>query len=65
MAFTAALPLQLASAVAVETAGGPFIPLRLGRKDAMSEDQCTPDGRLPAAAGPFADGSPTPGQVRS
>lgn len=54
--------IQLASAVAVETAGGPFIPLRLGRKDAESEEACTPDGRLPAAAAPFPDAAPTPGQ---
>ncbi|PSC68830.1 carbamoyl-phosphate synthase S chain [Micractinium conductrix] len=54
--------IQLGSAVAVETAGGPFIPLRLGRKDAESEEHCTPDGRLPAAAAPFPDASPSPAQ---
>lgn len=54
--------IQLGSAVAVEVAGGPFIPLRLGRKTAASEEECTPDGRLPAAAAPFPDGSPSPAQ---
>lgn len=54
--------IQLASAVAVEEAGGPHIPLRLGRKDAESEEHCTPDGRLPAAAAPFPAGESTPGQ---
>uniref|UniRef100_A0A7S0BK01 Plant heme peroxidase family profile domain-containing protein n=1 Tax=Rhodosorus marinus TaxID=101924 RepID=A0A7S0BK01_9RHOD len=39
---------QLASVVAVAHAGGPEIPFKLGRKDALPED-CTPDGRLPAA----------------
>lgn len=52
--------LQLGSAVAIEVAGGPHIPLRLGRVEAATEAECTPDGRLPAAAGPFADGSATP-----
>ncbi|KAI7841584.1 hypothetical protein COHA_004754 [Chlorella ohadii] len=54
--------IQLASAVAVQEAGGPFIPLRLGRKDAASEEDCTPDGRLPAAAAPFPAGEATPAQ---
>ncbi|KXZ47588.1 hypothetical protein GPECTOR_34g747 [Gonium pectorale] len=48
---------QMASAVAVEAAGGPKIPMRYGRKDATSPDQCSPDGNLPGAAHPFADGS--------
>lgn len=55
--------IQLASVVAIETAGGPFIPLRLGRKDAESEEHCTPDGRLPSAAAPFPAGEQTPAQV--
>lgn len=37
---------QLASIVAIEYAGGPVIPFRMGRRDA-SKEQCTPDGRLP------------------
>ena len=39
---------QYASVVAVEHAGGPKIPFKLGRKDATPDD-CTPDGRLPDA----------------
>ena len=57
------LLLQLASAVAIEEAGGPFIPLRLGRKDAQSEEECTPDGRLPNAAAPFPDKAANPAGV--
>ena len=40
---------QLASATAIELAGGPKIPLRFGRKDAASEEDCVPEGRLPGA----------------
>lgn len=39
---------QLASVVAIEFSKGPKIPFRYGRKDASEED-CTPDGRLPDA----------------
>ena len=35
---------QMASAVAVEVAGGPHIPLRYGRLDADCPEHCTPDG---------------------
>jgi catalase (peroxidase I) len=35
---------QLASVVAIEHAGGPKIPFKMGRVDV---DACTPDGRLP------------------
>lgn len=48
---------QMASAVACEVAGGPAIPMRYGRRDARTPDDCTPDGKLPGAAHPFADGS--------
>ena len=34
--------------MAIEHAGGPKIPFRLGRKD-CDRDACTPDGRLPDA----------------
>lgn len=37
---------QLASVAAIEYAGGPKIPFRMGRVDATKED-CTPNGRLP------------------
>lgn len=39
---------QLASVAAIEYSGGPKIPFRLGRRDAL-ESECTPDGRLPDA----------------
>ena len=35
--------IQLGSVVAIKEAGGPFIPLRLGRLDA-TEAGCTPGG---------------------
>lgn len=38
---------QLASVTAIELAGGPKIPLRFGRKDAATEEDCVPEGRLP------------------
>lgn len=53
---------QLASVTAIEMAGGPSIPLRLGRRDTATPEDCAPEGRLPAAAGPFPDAAPTPGQ---
>jgi L-ascorbate peroxidase len=52
--------IQLASAVAIEHANGPHIPLRLGRRDAAGPEDCTPDHRLPAAAAPFPDRSESP-----
>lgn len=39
---------QLASGTAIELAGGPKIPLRFGRKDAATKEDCVPEGRLPA-----------------
>lgn len=48
---------QLASATAIELAGGPIIPLRFGRKDAATEEDCVPEGRLPAGAA-ASDGGP-------
>lgn len=35
----------------LQEAGGPFIPLRLGRVDAATPEDCTPDGRLPGKGG--------------
>ncbi|GMI90858.1 thylakoidal ascorbate peroxidase [Hibiscus trionum] len=40
---------QLASATAIEEAGGPKIPMKYGRLDASSPDHCPEEGRLPAA----------------
>mmetsp|Transcript_9418 Transcript_9418/g.20072 ORF Transcript_9418/g.20072 Transcript_9418/m.20072 type:complete len:312 (+) Transcript_9418:80-1015(+) len=53
---------QLASAVAVEVAGGPKIPMRYGRKDVESAEGCSPDGNLPSAGHPFPDGSVSPAE---
>ncbi|CAL5386946.1 unnamed protein product [Camellia sinensis] len=38
---------QLASATAIEEAGGPKIPMKYGRVDTSSPDQCPEEGRLP------------------
>ncbi|CAN6325990.1 unnamed protein product, partial [Urochloa humidicola] len=43
---------QLASATAIEEAGGPKIPMLYGRVDVTSPEQCPPEGRLPAAGPP-------------
>eukprot|EP00611_Tribonema_gayanum_P017779 TRINITY_DN3064_c0_g1_i1.p1 TRINITY_DN3064_c0_g1~~TRINITY_DN3064_c0_g1_i1.p1 ORF type:complete len:359 (-),score=126.84 TRINITY_DN3064_c0_g1_i1:308-1309(-) len=52
--------MQLASATAVEVAGGPKIDMRYGRKTVESPEGCADEGYLPAAAAPFPDGSPEP-----
>ncbi|KAF1871322.1 hypothetical protein Lal_00020114 [Lupinus albus] len=43
---------QLASATAVEEAGGPKIPMKYGRVDVTSPEQCPEEGRLPDAGPP-------------
>nr|CAB3463245.1 unnamed protein product [Digitaria exilis] len=43
---------QLASATAIEEAGGPKIPMIYGRVDVTAPEQCPPEGRLPAAGPP-------------
>ncbi|PSS00417.1 L-ascorbate peroxidase [Actinidia chinensis var. chinensis] len=45
---------QLASATAIEEAGGPKIPMKYGRVDISGPQQCPEEGRLPDA------GPPTP-----
>uniref|UniRef100_A0A0D9VH05 L-ascorbate peroxidase n=1 Tax=Leersia perrieri TaxID=77586 RepID=A0A0D9VH05_9ORYZ len=40
---------QLASATAIEEAGGPKIPMKYGRVDITEAEQCPPEGRLPDA----------------
>ncbi|XP_062219302.1 probable L-ascorbate peroxidase 8, chloroplastic [Phragmites australis] len=40
---------QLASATAIEEAGGPKIPMKYGRVDVTTPEQCPPEGRLPDA----------------
>ncbi|CAM9598816.1 unnamed protein product [Chrysoparadoxa australica] len=52
--------MQMASATAVEIAGGPKIDMVYGRVDATGPEQCAPEGRLPDAEPPFGDGKPTP-----
>ncbi|KAI4307257.1 hypothetical protein L6164_030462 [Bauhinia variegata] len=43
---------QLASAIAVEEAGGPKIPMKYGRVDVSAPEQCPEEGRLPDAGPP-------------
>ncbi|KAL6962168.1 putative L-ascorbate peroxidase 7, chloroplastic [Sarracenia purpurea var. burkii] len=43
---------QLASATAIEEAGGPKIPMKYGRVDVSGPDQCPEEGRLPDAGPP-------------
>ncbi|KAF9687197.1 hypothetical protein SADUNF_Sadunf02G0068600 [Salix dunnii] len=43
---------QLASATAIEEAGGPKIPMKYGRVDVSAPDGCPEEGRLPAAGPP-------------
>eukprot|EP01018_Ginkgo_biloba_P019250 Gb_14036 [translate_table: standard] len=38
---------QLASATAIEVAGGPDIPMKYGRVDASGPEDCPPEGKLP------------------
>jgi len=38
---------QMASAAAIEAAGGPKIDMQYGRKDVTDEQGCAPDGLLP------------------
>ncbi|CAN6248675.1 unnamed protein product [Urochloa humidicola] len=40
---------QLASATAIEEAGGPKIPMKYGRVDVTGPEQCPPEGKLPDA----------------
>ncbi|GMH00709.1 hypothetical protein Nepgr_002548 [Nepenthes gracilis] len=43
---------QLASATAIEEAGGPKIPMKYGRVDVSGPDECPEEGRLPDAGPP-------------
>ncbi|CAA6663850.1 unnamed protein product [Spirodela intermedia] len=47
---------QLASATAVEAAGGPKIRMKYGRKDVTEPEQCPEEGRLPDAGPPSPAG---------
>lgn len=53
---------QMASAVAVEVAGGPKLAMRYGRKDVNDPADCAKEGNLPSAGHPFPDKSATPGE---
>lgn len=50
---------QMASACAIEAAGGPVIPMKYGRMDAP-EDGCPEEGNLPAGAAPWPKGAGGP-----
>jgi L-ascorbate peroxidase len=55
---------QMASACAIETAGGPSLGVKYGRVDAESPEQCSPEGNLPdAEAGPEGKFGGTSGTV--
>ncbi|WOL02347.1 ascorbate peroxidase [Canna indica] len=47
---------QLASATAIEEAGGPKIPMKYGRVDVSGPEQCPDEGRLPDAGPPSPAG---------
>nr|CAB3487088.1 unnamed protein product [Digitaria exilis] len=47
--ITSADLFQLASATAIEEAGGPKIPMKYGRVDVTGPEQCPPEGKLPDA----------------
>ncbi|XP_043720498.1 LOW QUALITY PROTEIN: probable L-ascorbate peroxidase 6, chloroplastic/mitochondrial [Telopea speciosissima] len=47
---------QLASATAVEEAGGPKIPMKYGRVEVSEPEQCPPEGKLPDAGPPSPAG---------
>ncbi|KAK0576885.1 hypothetical protein LWI29_024855 [Acer saccharum] len=51
-AVTYADLFQLASATAIEEAGGPKIPMKYGRVDVSGPEQCPEEGRLPDAGPP-------------
>lgn len=46
---------QLASATAIETAGGPVIDMKYGRVDAEDDSAVPVDGRLPSAGPPYQE----------
>lgn len=48
---------QMASACAIEAAGGPAVVLKYGRKDAPSPEGCPDEGNLPAGASPWPKGA--------
>mmetsp|Transcript_2359 Transcript_2359/g.4464 ORF Transcript_2359/g.4464 Transcript_2359/m.4464 type:complete len:317 (-) Transcript_2359:401-1351(-) len=49
--------IQLGSATAIEHAGGPVIPMKYGRIDTETKEECPKEGNLPDAYPPFGDGA--------
>ncbi|CAN0264344.1 unnamed protein product [Pylaiella littoralis] len=47
--------IQLASATAIEQAGGPVIDMKYGRKEATTPQCCVDEGNLPSGNAPFPD----------
>eukprot|EP00878_Enallax_costatus_P000648 GHUV01000754.1.p1 GENE.GHUV01000754.1~~GHUV01000754.1.p1 ORF type:complete len:315 (+),score=72.36 GHUV01000754.1:228-1172(+) len=50
---------QMASAIAVEIAGGPKLEMRYGRRDVNDPAECAKEGNLPSAGHPFPEGPKT------
>eukprot|EP01024_Parvocaulis_polyphysoides_P018770 TRINITY_DN1834_c0_g1_i7.p2 TRINITY_DN1834_c0_g1~~TRINITY_DN1834_c0_g1_i7.p2 ORF type:complete len:282 (+),score=47.38 TRINITY_DN1834_c0_g1_i7:188-1033(+) len=53
---------QMASALSVELAGGPKIPMKYGRVDVESPEGCMTEGNLPDGNPPFHTGDASPEQ---
>jgi len=54
--------IQMSSALSIELMGGPKIPMRYGRVDVESPEQCPAEGNLPAAKAPFPKDAKSPAQ---
>lgn len=52
----------MSSALSIELMGGPKIPMRYGRVDVESPEQCPAEGNLPAAKAPFPKDAKSPAQ---
>ncbi|CAB1113288.1 APX [Ectocarpus sp. CCAP 1310/34] len=57
--------IQLASAAAIEQAGGPVIDMKYGRKDATTPQCCVDEGALPAGNAPFPDADTPQAHLRN
>eukprot|EP00752_Nemacystus_decipiens_P004231 g3865.t1 len=57
--------IQLASATAIEDAGGPVIDMKYGRKDATTPQGCVDEGNLPAGDAPFPDADTPQAHLRN
>lgn len=56
--------IQMSSAAAIKTAGGPELPMRYGRMDALEQD-CGDTTGLPAGNSPFPKGETPPQHLRT